>query len=195
MAEPMLRIEVAYALPRQQWLRSVELPAGSHAIEAVRASGLVEMRPELAGIELDLGIFPAGSTRGTSCRMATGSKSIGRCNVIRCVPAACGRGAEDRPCQSSARPALVLAAGAAAVLVAAAEIAYGIGIDGLGTHLLVAVFIVDRVLGLVALTALQGLAGILGEEVTLSTNQNIVVEGQGQAVNGRLAAARQLVDT
>lgn len=57
MAEPTLRIDVAYALPRQQWLRSVELPAGSHAIEAVRASGLVEMRPELTGIELDLGIF------------------------------------------------------------------------------------------------------------------------------------------
>lgn len=64
MAEPMLRIEVAYALPRQQWLRSVELPAGSTATEAVRASGLLEMRPELAGIELDLGVFSSRVNSG-----------------------------------------------------------------------------------------------------------------------------------
>lgn len=51
----MLRVEVAYALPTQQWLLTVELGAGATAMDALVASGLLTQ----AGLQLpvELGVF------------------------------------------------------------------------------------------------------------------------------------------
>ncbi|OHX17302.1 RnfH family protein [Chromobacterium amazonense] len=52
-----LRVEVAYARPDRQWLAAVTLPAGSHALDAVRASGILAQCPELNEAALKLGVF------------------------------------------------------------------------------------------------------------------------------------------
>jgi putative ubiquitin-RnfH superfamily antitoxin RatB of RatAB toxin-antitoxin module len=50
-------VEVVYALPDRQTVLCVPFTAGLTAIEAVRASGLLERHPELAPGTLMLGIF------------------------------------------------------------------------------------------------------------------------------------------
>jgi putative ubiquitin-RnfH superfamily antitoxin RatB of RatAB toxin-antitoxin module len=50
-------VEVVYALPDRQTVRCVPLTAGLTAIEAVRASGLLERHPELSPDTLMLGIY------------------------------------------------------------------------------------------------------------------------------------------
>lgn len=52
-----IRVEVVYALPEQQTLMTVELPAGSCAAEAVEALGLRQRFPELAGELPPLAVF------------------------------------------------------------------------------------------------------------------------------------------
>jgi len=58
--EPTILVEVAYALPERQWVESVRVPAGSTVADAVRASGVVEAFPELAGVTADYGIWGRG---------------------------------------------------------------------------------------------------------------------------------------
>lgn len=58
MAGPeRIRVEVVYALPARQHLVALELPAGSTALEAVRASGLLERDGAPAMDALQLGVF------------------------------------------------------------------------------------------------------------------------------------------
>ncbi len=52
-----LQVEVAYALPEQQSLLSVTLPAGSTAEEAIRASGIMERHPEIDLTSQSVGVF------------------------------------------------------------------------------------------------------------------------------------------
>ncbi|MES3041450.1 MAG: RnfH family protein [Pseudomonadota bacterium] len=52
-----MRIEVAYARPDQQYLLSLDLPAGSTLSDALAAAGLAEHCPELAGGEFVVGIW------------------------------------------------------------------------------------------------------------------------------------------
>jgi putative ubiquitin-RnfH superfamily antitoxin RatB of RatAB toxin-antitoxin module len=52
-------VEVVYALPAEQRVVQLELEAGATAIEALRASGLLDRHPEIAGAEPLLGIFGA----------------------------------------------------------------------------------------------------------------------------------------
>ncbi|RPI12399.1 MAG: RnfH family protein [Lysobacterales bacterium] len=54
--EPSI-VEVVYALPDRQTVLCVPLTAGLTAIEAVRASGLLERHPELSSDTLMLGVF------------------------------------------------------------------------------------------------------------------------------------------
>lgn len=42
-----LQVEVVYALPEKQYLRSVRLPEGSTVEQAIQASGLTELRKEI----------------------------------------------------------------------------------------------------------------------------------------------------
>ena len=51
------RIEVVYALPERQHLVSVELVDGMTAGDAVLASRICELFPDLAGSTLTLGIY------------------------------------------------------------------------------------------------------------------------------------------
>ncbi|NJD30880.1 MAG: RnfH family protein [Gammaproteobacteria bacterium] len=50
-------VEVAYALPERQRVVVVEFREGLTARQAVEAAGLLRDCPELAGRELDLGVF------------------------------------------------------------------------------------------------------------------------------------------
>lgn len=52
-----MKIEVTYALPERQWLESIEVPAGTTAMEAVRRSGLAGAFREFDPEAHSLGIF------------------------------------------------------------------------------------------------------------------------------------------
>ena len=56
MAEPMIAVEVVHAGVRGTWRRSVSLPAGSTALQAVESSGLLRQLPAGAQDPLRLGI-------------------------------------------------------------------------------------------------------------------------------------------
>jgi putative ubiquitin-RnfH superfamily antitoxin RatB of RatAB toxin-antitoxin module len=51
-----MKVEVAYALRDRQWLIALEVGEGATAADALRASGLLQQRPELIGRSLTLGI-------------------------------------------------------------------------------------------------------------------------------------------
>ncbi len=52
-----MRVEVAYATPAAQWLIAVEVPAGSTADAAIRASGILTRCPELNYPNQPIGVF------------------------------------------------------------------------------------------------------------------------------------------
>ncbi len=52
-----MRIEVVYALPDEQTVLSVSLEQGATALDAVNASGILDIHEELKSQELALGIF------------------------------------------------------------------------------------------------------------------------------------------
>jgi len=53
----MIDVEVVYALPDQQSLLSVSVQQGSTALDAVRASGITKLYPEIDIDALKIGIF------------------------------------------------------------------------------------------------------------------------------------------
>lgn len=57
MAEPSLSVEVAYAKPDQQLLFTVTLPAGATVLQAISASGLLQLHPELELKDNSVGVF------------------------------------------------------------------------------------------------------------------------------------------
>lgn len=57
MNEAQLQVEVAYARPDEQRLVSLTLPVGSNCLDAVRASGLLALFPEIALERDGVGIF------------------------------------------------------------------------------------------------------------------------------------------
>lgn len=52
-----ITVEVAYALPEEQWLLEVKVPEGTTAAEAVELSGILTQRPEIDLGQNKLGIF------------------------------------------------------------------------------------------------------------------------------------------
>ncbi|MBJ3816749.1 RnfH family protein [Shimwellia pseudoproteus] len=52
-----MHIEVIYALPQKQYLRRVVLPAGATVEEAIHASGIIELRPEIDLASNKVGIY------------------------------------------------------------------------------------------------------------------------------------------
>jgi len=50
-------VEVAYALPKQQWLRSLDLAQGATAAEAIAASGVLAQFPQIDLSRQAIGIF------------------------------------------------------------------------------------------------------------------------------------------
>lgn len=54
---PDIVVEVVYALPEKQYLRSVTLEAGSTVEQAIQASGLLELRRDIDLTSNKVGIF------------------------------------------------------------------------------------------------------------------------------------------
>lgn len=52
-----IRVEVAYALPEKQYLQRVTLGEGATVEEAIRASGLLELRSDIDLAKNKVGIF------------------------------------------------------------------------------------------------------------------------------------------
>jgi len=69
-----MKIEVAYALPDEQILLVLDLPAGSTVMDAVQASGLVARFPEIAGAETRFGIFGKIEKKPVSRVLKTGDR-------------------------------------------------------------------------------------------------------------------------
>lgn len=52
-----IRVEVVYALSERQYLRTVSLEAGSTVEEAIKASGLLELRPDIDLTKNKVGVY------------------------------------------------------------------------------------------------------------------------------------------
>lgn len=72
-----MRVEIAYAEPREQWLRVIEVEPGTTAAEAIRESGLADEWPELETADPVLGIF------GQACRPDTVLRPGDRVEIYR----------------------------------------------------------------------------------------------------------------
>ena len=55
--QAMIDVEVAYALPQQQWLLSLSVPEGTTALEAIKLSGIETRVPSLTLNPDEIGIF------------------------------------------------------------------------------------------------------------------------------------------
>ncbi|XOZ33072.1 RnfH family protein [Halomonadaceae bacterium KBTZ08] len=53
----MIRVEVAYARPQAQRLIAVTLPEGSTALQAIRASGIESVFPDIDLAQQSVGVF------------------------------------------------------------------------------------------------------------------------------------------
>jgi len=63
MARPELRITVVYCAPGCEDLAELTLPAGATVADAIRASGVLDRRPEIVSAAPDVGIW------GRACAM------------------------------------------------------------------------------------------------------------------------------
>ncbi|MDK9359031.1 RnfH family protein [Lelliottia sp. V106_10] len=54
---PKIAVEVAYALPEKQYLQRVKLEEGATVEEAIRASGLLELRSDIDLSKNKVGIY------------------------------------------------------------------------------------------------------------------------------------------
>ena len=63
MARPELRITVVYCAPGCEDLAELTLPAGATVADAIRASGVLDRRPEIVAAAPDVGIW------GRACAM------------------------------------------------------------------------------------------------------------------------------
>ncbi|MFD1801929.1 RnfH family protein [Mixta tenebrionis] len=54
---PDITVEVVYALPEKQYLRQVKLAEGSSVEQAIRASGLLELRHDIDLTQNKIGIY------------------------------------------------------------------------------------------------------------------------------------------
>ncbi len=52
-----IRVEVVYALPDKQYLREITLEQGATVEQAIEASGLLQLRPEIDLTQNKVGIF------------------------------------------------------------------------------------------------------------------------------------------
>ena len=67
-----LKVEVVYALPEREDAVSVSLPAGATALDALRASGLLERHPEIDLARQRIGVY--GRVVGAEARLRDGDR-------------------------------------------------------------------------------------------------------------------------
>jgi len=77
MVEEFITIEVAYALPEQQTIIALSLPKGATVEQAITASKLLDLYPDLNKIELNVGIF------GSACKLEALIKTGDRVEIYR----------------------------------------------------------------------------------------------------------------
>ncbi len=61
MARPELRVTVVYCAPGCEDLAELTLPVGATVADAIRASGVLDRRPEMAAAAPDVGIWGRAS--------------------------------------------------------------------------------------------------------------------------------------
>ena len=77
MAEEFISIEVAYALPEQQTIIALTLPKGTTVQQAIVASKVLELYPDINKTELNVGIF------GSACKLENLLKTGDRVEIYR----------------------------------------------------------------------------------------------------------------
>ncbi len=77
MAEELITIEVAYALPEQQTIIALTLPKGTTVEQAIVASKVLELYPDINKTELNVGIF------GSACKLEDLLKTGDRVEIYR----------------------------------------------------------------------------------------------------------------
>lgn len=70
----MIRVEVAYARPQAQRLIAVTLAEGSTALEAIRASGIQSVFPEIDLTQQSVGVFSQVVTDPETYRVRDGDR-------------------------------------------------------------------------------------------------------------------------
>jgi len=73
----MVNVEVAYAKPEQQVIVTVAMEEGATVEAAIKASGLLELFPEIALSELKAGIF------GVACKLDQPVREADRIEIYR----------------------------------------------------------------------------------------------------------------
>ena len=71
-----IAVEVAYALPEKQYLQRVTLQEGATVEEAIRASGLLELRTDIDLTKNKVGIYSVRQNSAILCMMAIGWRFI-----------------------------------------------------------------------------------------------------------------------
>ena len=52
-----MKVEIAYALPERQTLLTVDVDPGTTVAEAIRASGIIDLHPEIDLEDINVGVF------------------------------------------------------------------------------------------------------------------------------------------
>lgn len=73
----MVNVEVAYAKPEEQAIITLAMPEGATVEAAIKASGLLELFPEIALSELKAGIF------GVACKLDQPVREADRIEIYR----------------------------------------------------------------------------------------------------------------
>lgn len=53
----MIKVEVVYALPEQQYLQTILVPEGTNALQAIELSGIQVLFPDVDFVAMGMGIF------------------------------------------------------------------------------------------------------------------------------------------
>jgi putative ubiquitin-RnfH superfamily antitoxin RatB of RatAB toxin-antitoxin module len=77
MVEDLIAIEVAYALPEQQTIIALSLPQGTTVEQAISASKVLDLYPDINQAELNVGIF------GNACKLEDLLKTGDRVEIYR----------------------------------------------------------------------------------------------------------------
>ena len=77
MVEEFISIEVAYALPELQTIIALTLPKGTTVQQAIVASKVLELYPDINKTELNVGIF------GSACKLENLLKTGDRVEIYR----------------------------------------------------------------------------------------------------------------
>jgi len=77
MTDTIIDVEVAYATPEQQVLVELKVPEGATVEQAIHTSGLLKQFPEIAWVDIKVGIF------GSVCRLDQSVRQGDRVEIYR----------------------------------------------------------------------------------------------------------------